>query len=84
MRVLVRLRNQGEICFTRALTVLLPVARARLVALCLRPCSIGSENLFLKCPMLPRQPGMALKWIKNNVFNYGIAIHHFHYKGDNN
>ncbi|TNN64515.1 hypothetical protein EYF80_025263 [Liparis tanakae] len=56
MRALVLLRNEQEIFFTRALTAFLPVARTRLVALCLCPCSIGSENVFLKFPKLPRQP----------------------------
>lgn len=66
IRALVLLKNQGEIFFTRALTVFLPVARVRLVALCLWPCSTGSENLFLKCPKWPRQPGTALDKDKKN------------------
>lgn len=61
MMPLVLRRKWWEIFLARALTVFLPVARERLVALCLCPCSMGSENLFLNCPKLPRQPGMALK-----------------------
>lgn len=68
IRAFVLLRNQWEIFLTRALTVFLPVARARLVTLCLCPCSMGSENLLLKCPKLPRQPGMALYKETKNIF----------------
>ncbi len=83
MRALVRRRNQREISLTRALTAFLPVARARLVALCLCPRSIGSENLFLKCPVLPRQPGMALKRRKKHIKTDLKYLQTHHFAGNN-
>lgn len=61
MRALVLLRNQRESLFAKVCTALRPSAKALFVTLCFWPCSMGSENLFLKPPREPRHPGMALK-----------------------
>ena len=71
MRVLVRLRNHPVILLASICMAFRPVASSLFVAVCLWPCSTGSENCFLKWILLPKSPGTALhKGIKKMLGLY--------------